>query len=150
MSKSTERLEELYLKCTGIILQCYCTSSSVGGRLQAQSGVHPFMWKPRPCVSYHVDHPLPSDRDCQAAAGHSQAAAACGDATTYRRWPYTKHPQLVQSVSPCGGVEWVGGGRIFSLSVLTENPKAAQTDVFCVEQPTRPATCSLLVLYSDC
>lgn len=101
---------------TGIILQCYCTTSSMGGRLQAQSGIHPFMWKPRPCGSYQSDHPLPSDRDCQAAAGHSQPAAACRDAAKYCCWLYTKHPQLVQSLRPCRG-------KIFIHSVLTEIPK---------------------------
>ncbi|KAK1894456.1 La-related protein 1B [Dissostichus eleginoides] len=39
---------------------------------------------------------LLSDRDCQAAEGHSQHAAARGDAATYRRWLHSKHPQLVQ------------------------------------------------------
>lgn len=54
-------------------------------------------------VSYQSDHPLPSDRDHQAAVGHSQPAAACREAATYCHWLYTKHPQLVQSLSPWGG-----------------------------------------------
>ncbi len=88
---------------TGIVLQRYCTASSLGGRLQALSGSHPFMWKPRPRMAYQSDHPLLSDRGCQAAAGHSQPAAACRDAATFCHWLYTKHPQLVQWLSPWGG-----------------------------------------------
>lgn len=61
------------------------------------------MWKPLPCVSYQSDHPLLSDRDCEAAEGHSQPVAACGDAATFCHWLYTKHPQLVQSPNPCEG-----------------------------------------------
>lgn len=87
---------------TGIVLQCYCTTSSLGGCLQALSGIHPFMWKPRPRVAYQSDHPLPSDRDCQAPAGHSQPAAACREAATYCHWLYTKHLQLVELLSLWG------------------------------------------------
>lgn len=70
--------------------------------LQACSvGIHPFMSKPRPRVSYQPDHPLPSDRDCRATAGHSQPA----ETHAYCRWLRTKHPQLVQS--------WGRGGYLF-------------------------------------
>lgn len=128
---------------TGIILQCYCTTGSVGGRLEAQSGIHPFMWKPRPRVSYQSDHPLQSDRDCQAAAGHSQPAAACTDAAAYCCWLHTKHPQLVQSLCPR-----VGG--IFIHSVLTEIPQSMQEWLLnsSVEQPSGLAACALVLLNS--
>lgn len=89
-------------KTTGIILQRHCTTSLVGGCLKAHSGIHPFIWKPRPCLSYQSDHPVSSDRGCQAAAGHSQPAAACRDTATYRCCLCTKHPQQVLSLSPRG------------------------------------------------
>lgn len=105
---------------TGIILQRYCTASSLGGSLRALSGIHPFMWKPRPRVAYQSDHPLPSDRDCQAAAGHSQPAATCRDAATYCHWLHTKHPQLVKWLSPWGGED------IYSL--CTDRNSQSRTD----------------------
>lgn len=82
---------ELYLKHR-LVLQCYCTSSSVGGCLRAQSGIHPFMWKP--CVSYQSSHPLLCDR----LSGCRGTLPVCS--CLQRR--STKHPRLVKSLSPWG------------------------------------------------
>ncbi len=133
MCQSAERAGgELYLKrfdsgeSTGIVLQCYCTTGSVGGRLQAQSGIHPFMWKLRPRVSYQSNHPLPSDRDCQAAAGHSQPAAACTDAAAYCRWLHAKTPSTSSIAQSLRG----GGGDIYSFCTDRNSPEHARVDDF--------------------
>lgn len=96
--------------------------SWLGGSLQDQSGTHPPVWKPRASVSYQADHPLPSDSDCQATAGHSQAAAACGDASTYRHWLNTTHPRLVESVDP-----W--GEGIYSACTHRSSQRCTNTDL---------------------
>lgn len=93
------------------------------------------------CVSYQSDHPLQSDRGCQAAAGHSQPAAACRDVATYCHWLYTKHPQLVQSLSPWW---WGGGRRHLFILYWQKNPVLHSR-----ETPYRQgwATCPLLFLH---
>ena len=103
---------------------------------------HPFMSKPRPCGSYQPDHPLRSDRDCRAAAGHSQHAAACGDSAAYRRWLYTKHPQLVQWLGPRGQ------GRVFFIlhwQKFTILPsKACRSRVHLLTRAEEPISLGLL------
>lgn len=94
----------------------------VDARRLRQAGVHPFMSKPRPRVSYQSDHPLQSDRHRQAAAGHSQPAAACRDAAANCCRLYTKTPSTSSAARSLGGG---GRRRIFIQSVVTEIPNVA-------------------------
>lgn len=128
--------------------------SSVGGRLQARvrrAYTHSCgSLGPAPLINPTIL--CRAIGTVRAAAGHSQPAAACGDVATYRRWLYTKHPQLVQSLGPWGCVE--GGIFIHSeipSAVHTLSQQSMQeymTRLFNsrVEQPSRPATCSLVLL----
>lgn len=106
-------------RSAGIILQCYCTTCSAGGCRHTRSGIHPFMWKPLPCVSYQRDHPLRRDRDCEAAEGHSQPVEL---------WRHSHIlPLAVYKTPSTSSVTKSLGGRIFVHSVPTEIPCAAQT-----------------------
>lgn len=150
--RSLSDQRELYLKHL-TRAQASFYSVTVGGCVQAQPGIHPFMQKPRPPRLLSI---RPSSAERQGPSGCSGPLPAC---SCLQRHSHILPLAVHQTPSTSSVTQSLGEGKTFIHTVLTEIPNAAQQSVQewmtrllnCgVEQPSREATCSLVFLNSGC